>query len=266
MLSEILERTRKRSPLIHCMVNLVTANDCANLVLASGASPIMAEDVLEVEQVMSVCDGLVLNLGTPSPQKIQALLSAGETAKGQGKPIVFDPVGVGCSDFRRLASQDILTRVCPQIIRGNASEISTLLYGTVSHRGVDTEKVTEEYTQLANLLARKVSAIVVVTGEVDIVTDGTTTYRVYNGHPMMQSITGTGCQMSALIGTYVAANPEQPLTATLAGVCAYGLCGELAKRRLGLLDGNISYRNNIIDTLYRLTGEMLEEGAKYEIC
>ena len=266
MLGDILEQTRKTNPLVHCMVNLVTANDCANLVLASGASPIMAEDAEEVEQVTEACNGLVLNLGTPSPRKIQALLLAGMAAKRQGKPVVFDPVGAGCSDFRRQASKDILTQVRPTVIRGNASEIRTLLLGTMAHRGVDAESVAEEPLELARGLAQKTGAVVVISADTDIVTDGAVSYRVHNGHPMMRSVTGTGCQMSVLIGAYVAANPAQPLQAALAGVCAFGLCGELAYERLGPLDGNASYRNYLIDGLYRLTPKDLEEGAGFEIC
>lgn len=264
MLGEILEKTRKQNPLVHCMVNLVTANDCANLALACGASPIMAEDLEEAAQVVSACDGLVLNLGTPSPRKVQALLLAGKTAKNKGKPVIFDPVGAGCSDFRKNAALEILTQA--DIIRGNASEIRTLLRGTMAHRGVDAEKVAEEPLELAKLLAQRTGAVVVVSGDVDIVTDGAVSYRVRNGHPMMRFVTGTGCQMSVLIGAYAAANPDKPLLAALAGVCGFGLCGELAQRRLGPLDGNASYRNFIIDALYRLTGNALEEGAKYEIC
>lgn len=266
MLGEILEKTRKRNPLVHCMANLVTANDCANLALASGASPIMAEDLEEVEQVTSSCDSLVLNLGTPNPRKIQALLLAGKTAKKLGKPVIFDPVGAGCSDLRRNAAGEILCQVRPDIIRGNASEIRTLLLGTMAHRGVDAEEVAEEPLDLAKLLAQRTGAVVVISGDVDVVTDGAVSYRVRNGHPMMRSVTGTGCQMSVLIGAYAAANPEKTLLAALAGVCAFGLCGELAQRRLEPLDGNAGYRNYLIDALYRLTGNALEEGAKYEIC
>lgn len=266
MLGEILEQTLNRNPLVHCMVNLVTANDCANLALACGASPIMAEDLAEAEQVVSACDGLVLNLGTPSPRKTHALLLAGKTAKKRGKPVIFDPVGAGCSDFRRNAAGEILSQVQPDIIRGNASEIRTLLQGTMAHRGVDAEEVAENPMELAKMLALKTGAVVVASGDVDIVTDGGISYRVRNGHPMMRSVTGTGCQMSVLIGAYAAANPEKTLLAVLAGVCAFGLCGELAQRRLEPLDGNASYRNYIIDALYRLTGDALEEGAKYEIC
>lgn len=266
MLGEILEQTRRKNPLLHCMVNLVTANDCANLVLACGASPIMAEDLEEAEQVVSACDGLVLNLGTPSPRKVQALLLAGKTAKRQGKPVIFDPVGAGCSDFRRNAAKEILTQVHPDIIRGNASEIRTLLLGSLAHRGVDADAIPEEPLTLAKSLAEKIGAVVVISGDVDVVTDGKITYRVRNGHPMMRSVTGTGCQMSALIGACAAANTEKLLHSVLAGVCGFGLCGELAYQRLSVLDGNASYRNYIIDAVYHLTGEALEKGARYEIC
>lgn len=266
MLGEILEKTRKSGPLVHCMVNLVTANDCANLALACGASPIMAEDLEEVGQVASACDGLVLNLGTPGPRKVQALLLAGKTAKKQGKPVIFDPVGAGCSDFRQNAAGEILCQVRPDIIRGNASEIRTLLLGTMAHRGVDAEAVAEDPMELAKMLALKTGAVVVISGDVDVVTDGTISYRVRNGHPMMRSVTGTGCQMSVLIGAYAAANSDKPLLAALAGVCGFGLCGEIAHSRLTPLDGNASYRTYIMDAVYHLSADVLEGGARYEIC
>lgn len=266
MLGEITDNTRIRKPLLHCIVNLVTANDCANLVLACGASPIMAEDPEEVEQVISVCSGLVLNLGTPGPRKVQALLQAGKTAKAHGKPVVFDPVGAGCSDFRKNAVQEILTQVHPDIIRGNASEIRTLLLGTTAHRGVDADAIAEEPMELAASLSEKTGAVVVISGDVDVVTDSKASYQVHNGHPMMRFITGTGCQMSALIGAYAAANPDQLLLSALAGVCGFGLCGEIAHKRLTPMDGNVSYRGYIIDAVYHLTGDTLEKGARYEIC
>ena len=120
--------------------------------------------------------------------------------------------------------------------------------------------------ELAESLAEKTGAVVVISGDVDVVTDGKTAYQVHNGHPMMRSVTGTGCQMSALIGAYAAANTEKLLHSVLAAVCGFGLCGELAYQRLSVLDGNASYRNYIIDAVYHLTGEALEKGARYEIC
>lgn len=267
MLAEILNNIRKLSPMVHCMVNLVTANDCANLVLACGASPIMAEDAEEVEEVTAQCDGLVLNLGTPNPRKIEALLRAGQAANKLGHPVVFDPVGVGSSQLRMQAAMEILRTVKLTVIRGNASEIRTMATGTMAHRGVDVDEgLSSGGESLARELALHTGAVVVLSGNADIVTDGKKTYRVGNGHPMMRSVTGTGCQMSCLIGACVAANPGDPLRAALGAVCTMGLCGEIAFARLKAQDGNASYRNYIIDAAYHLTGEALEKGANYEIC
>lgn len=268
MLGEVLARTRARRPLVHCITNYVTANDCANVLLACGGSAIMADDVQEVAEVTAMCDGLVLNLGTPSPRKISAMLAAGREANRLGHPVVLDPVGVGSSQMRREAGRQLLEQVRFAAIRGNATEIATLIQGTAAHRGVDADlgsgKDAEAACRNAKRLALESGAVVVVTGDTDIVTDGRTAYHVRNGHPMMRTITGTGCQLSALMGAYVTANPETPLQAALAAVCAMGLCGEIAHGRLAPLDGNASYRNYIIDAIYHLTAEQLEKGAQYE--
>ena len=269
MLSEILERNRSTGPLVHCISNYVTANDCVNLLLASGASGIMADDADEVEEITAMCQALVINLGTPNPRRIEAMLKAGKAANRLGHPVVFDPVGVGGSTFRREAARQLLDTVRLSVIRGNASEIRTLVDGTDAHRGVDTDvngkDSQEESIDLAHQLAHSSGAVVVLTGAEDIVTDGQRTYLVKNGHPLMRSVTGAGCQLSALIGACAAANPEKPLDSTLAAVCTMGLCGELAHRRMTQLDGNASYRNYIIDAMFRLDGTALEEGANYEI-
>lgn len=194
--------------------------------------------------------------------------TAGQAANRLGHPVVFDPVGVGGSVMRKQAAGQLLEQVRIAVIRGNASEIRTLVDGSDAHRGVDTDadKDGEDHLELARRLAAQSGAVVVLTGEEDIVTDGYRTYRVRNGHPMMRRVTGTGCQLSALIGAFLAANPEQRLTATLAAVCSLGLCGELAYRRMTTLDGNASYRTYMIDALYHLSAEDLERGANYEIC
>ena len=168
--------------------------------------------------------------------------------------------------MRRDAGHQLLEQVRFAAIRGNASEIATLVRGTVAHRGVDVdiEEAVEAVDENAKRLSLETGAVVVVTGNTDIVTDGKTLYRVYNGHPMMKSVTGSGCQLSVLLGAYVTANVENPLHAALAAICAMGLSGEIAHARLGTLDGNASYRNYIIDAIYNLTPEVLEKGAKYE--
>ena len=267
MLGEIITQNRRRRPLIHCITNHVTANDCANILLACGGSAIMADDPDEVAEVTAMCDGLVLNMGTPSPRKIEALIRAGKEANRLGHPVILDPVGVGSSLMRREAGRQLLEQVRFAAIRGNATEIATLVHGTAAHRGVDAdmeEAAMNSVEENAKRLSQEMGAVVVVTGNADIVTDGKTLYCVHNGHSMMKTVTGSGCQLSSLLGAYVTANPEKPLQATLAAVCAMGLSGEIAHERLSPLDGNASYRNYIIDAIYNLTPEVLEKGAKYE--
>jgi len=268
MLSEIIIQNRQRRPLIHCINNHVTSNDCANVLLACGGSAIMADDPDEVAEVTTMCDGLVLNMGTPNPRKLDAMLRAGEEANRLGHPVILDPVGVGSSAMRRDAGRQLLEQVRFAAIRANATEIATLVRGTAAHRGVDAdieESAMGTVDENAKRMSLKTGAVVVVTGDTDIVTDGKTLYRVHNGHPMMKTVTGSGCQLSALLGAYVTANLEKPLQAALAAVCAMGLCGEIAHARLSPLDGNASYRNYIIDAIYNLTPEALQKGANYEI-
>jgi len=265
MLSEILERNRSVSPLVHCISNYVTANDCVNLLLASGASAIMADDTEEVEEITAMCQALVINLGTPNPRRLEAMRKAGAAANRLGHPVVLDPVGVGGSALRRAAAVQLLQSVRFSVIRGNASEIRTLADGSSAHRGVDADDDCGDTSALARQLARSSGAVVALTGAEDIVTDGQRTCLVRNGHPMMRTVTGAGCQLSALIGAYAAASPDKPLDAAFAAVCAMGLCGELAHHRMTQLDGNASYRNYIIDAMFRLDGTALEEGANYEI-
>lgn len=267
MLGEIIIQNRRIRPLIHCINNYVTANDCANILLACGGSAIMADDPDEVAEITAICDGLVLNMGTPNPRKLEAMLIAGKEANARNHPVILDPVGVGSSALRRNAVHQLIKQVDFAAIRGNTSEIAALVHGTGARRGVDAdnEKVDiDSAEENAKRLSQKTGAVVVVTGDTDIVTDGKTIYRVHNGHPMMKTITGSGCQLSALLGAYITANRDEPLKAALAAVCSMGLCGEIAYKRLGSLDGNASYRNYIIDAIYNLTSVDLEKGANYE--
>ena len=162
----------------------------------------------------------------------------------------------------------LLDRVRFAAIRANAAEIATLVRGPAARRGVDTdleEAAADTVQRQAHLLAEKTGAVVVATGGTDVVTDGKTLYRVHNGHPMMKTVTGSGCQLSALLGAWITASPENSLQAALAAVCAMGLAGQIAHERLLPQDGNASYRNYIIDAVFNLTPEALEKGANYEL-
>lgn len=267
-----LENLRRKAPLIHNITNYVTVNDCANMVLACGASPIMADDREEVEEITSLCAGLNINIGTLNSRTVEAMLLAGRKANALGRPVVLDPVGAGASQFRTQTAQSLLREVHFSVIRGNVSEIKTLAGTQAATQGVDAnlaDRVTEENLErmiaFAKAFSGKTGAVIAVTGAIDIVCDESRAFVIRNGHPMMSSITGTGCQLSALTAAFVAANPDRILDAAAAAVCTMGLAGEIAHRRLTTQDGNSSYRNYIIDAVYNMTPEQLEEGANYEM-
>lgn len=272
MLKEILENVREKCPLIHNITNYVTVNDCANVLLACGGSPIMSDDVDEAEEITSICGGLNINIGTLNQRTIPAMHKAGRKANELGHPVVLDPVGAGASRLRTETAKDLMDAVQFAVIRGNISEIKALALGEGGARGVDADvadKVTKEnlahVVDFAKEFARKTGAVIAITGAIDIVANGEKAYCIYNGHPMMSSITGTGCQLSAIIAAYVTANPDTPLEAAVAAVCLMGICGEKAYERLTEQDGNATYRNYIIDGIFRLTGEELEKYAKVEV-
>ena len=272
MFEQIFENVRQKHPLIHNITNYVTVNDCANMLLACGGSPIMADDPEDAVEITAICGGLNINIGTLNQRTIPAMLAAGKRANELGHPVVLDPVGAGASTLRTDTALRLLSEVKFAVIRGNISEIKTLALGSGTTKGVDADvadKVTEENLDgavaFAKDFARRTGAVAAVTGAIDLVTDGERTFCIRNGRPEMASITGTGCQLSALTAAFVTANPDQPLEAAAAAVCAMGLCGETAHRRMTELDGNSSYRNYIIDAMYRLTPAELEKGAKYEV-
>lgn len=271
MFAEILKEVKRQGPVIHNITNYVTVNDCANILLACGASPIMADDIGEAEEITALCAGLNINIGTLNARTIPAMLAAGKKANELGHPVVLDPVGAGASGLRTDTARKLLEQVKFTVIRGNISEIKALALGGGTTRGVDadvadrvTEANLEEAARFVMAFAAETGAVVAVTGAIDIVADGEQAYCITNGHPMMSAVTGTGCQLSALTAAFVTANRDRPLDAAAAAVCAMGLCGEKAYARMGEQDGNSSYRNYIIDAVFRLTPEELEAGARYE--
>lgn len=272
MLGTCLDNVRKTTPLVHNITNYVTVNDVANILLACGASPIMSDEPEDVEDITSICGGLNINIGTLNSRTITSMLLAGKKANQLGHPVVLDPVGAGASRLRTDTAFRLLRDVKFTVIRGNISEIKTLASGAGTTKGVDADvadKVTEENLDsavaFAKAFAAQTGAVIAITGAIDIVADAEKAYCIRNGNAMMSSITGTGCQLSALTAAFVTANPEHPLEAAAAAVCAMGLAGETAHKRLTPLDGNSTYRNYIIDAIYNMTPDQLEEGANYEV-
>lgn len=270
-LSQALRAVQTRAPLVQCITNFVTVNDCANIILASGGSPTMAHDSREVEEAVGGVSSLVLNLGAPDWG--EAMVLAGRRATALGIPVVLDPVAVGVTTLRRQLAEQLLDEVRLTVIRGNASEIKALVRDRSGGSGVDvaagdavSETSLPAVRALARELARRTGAVVVVSGPIDIVSDGTRTAAFRNGCATMARITGSGCMLSALTGAFCGALPREPFRAACAAVAAMGVCGELAEeRRLKNGTGNATFRNDLIDAVFNLNETQLTKGVRYEI-
>ena len=284
---EIVEKVRGKRPLIHCITNYVTANDVANMILAAGASPIMAESAREAEEIAQISQALVLNMGMLTDQKLEAMILAGKRAALMGHPVILDPVGAGASSFRREALGRILGEVPCTVIRGNRSEIlcTARLLGEKTEeaclqKGVDTAPGSEgdlqpaqglsRYDGLLTDLSRRTGAVIVMTGETDLAADGERIYRICNGHSMMSGITGAGCMLDGVIGAYTAVWDREGRYPVSQGVAlaaaAHGLCGQLAYEKVkARKEGTGSFRTYLLDYMSLLDSNQLMGGARIEI-
>jgi hydroxyethylthiazole kinase len=272
MFETIIKNVREKSPLVHNITNYVTVNDCANIALACGGSPIMSDDAGEVAEITSICHALVLNIGTLNERTINSMIIAGKKANELNRPVILDPVGAGASTLRTETVFQLLREVKFSVIRGNISEIKTVYVGSGTTKGVDaneTDAVNEnnldEVINFARDLSQKTGAVIAITGATDIVANSEKAYIIKNGHPMMARITGSGCMLTTLIGAYCGANPDQILDSTAAAVSALGLCGELASEKmLATGGGTASFRTYLIDFMSKMDSEILNGGIKIE--
>ncbi|MEF2814504.1 MAG: hydroxyethylthiazole kinase [Oscillospiraceae bacterium] len=272
MLKTMLENVRAKSPLVHNITNYVTVNDVANVLLAAGGSPIMSDDADDVEDITSICGGLNINIGTLNKNTIPSMFLAGKKANALGHIVLLDPVGAGASRLRTDTANRLMREVRFDAVRGNISEIKTLCTGSGSTKGVDadavdtvTEANLDDGVALVKAFAKQTGCIIAVTGAIDLVSDGARCWCIRNGRAEMSRITGTGCQLSALMTAFLVANPDRKLDAAAAAVCMMGLAGEIGWANMQPGDGNSTYRNRIIDAIFNMTGDALEEGAKYEL-
>ncbi len=271
MLGAMLERLHQKAPLIHCITNYVTANDCANLLLACGASPIMSDSPDEAAEVASICGGVVLNTGTLSRERLNAMLAAGRAANALGIPAVLDPVGAGSSSFRTRAVLTLLKEIHFQAIRANLSELRAIAGTAEPKRGVDADdlqnaadETAEDTAESLRQLSRQLGTVVAATGKTDFITDGKNEFRIRGGSALLRLVTGAGCQLSALTGAFLAANPQNVLEASAAAACMMKVCGELAAERMTSRDGTASFRTYVIDAAYLLMPETLNQRAVLE--
>ena len=271
-LGKYLDNVREKSPLVHNITNYVTVNDVANALLACGASPIMADEPDDAVEITAICNGLNVNIGTLNTRTIESMFKAGKRASELGHVLLLDPVGAGASSLRTDTALNLLKQINFDVIRGNSSEIKTLVLGSGTTHGVDADKADSvNDDNLAFMIdfvkdfARSSHSIIALTGAIDLVADSSRCFVIRNGKPEMGRITGTGCQLSGIITAFIAANPDNKLEACAAAVCMMGLAGEIAFARLQDGEGNSTYRNKIIDAIYNMNSEILNKGATYEV-
>ena len=259
---QALSQIRAKAPLIHYITNYVTVNDCANVCLAIGASPIMADDIDEMADIASISSCLVINIGTLNKRTVASMLIAALKANERGVPVVLDPVGAGASGLRNETLSTLLAKVRFSVIRGNLSEMRYLVENQANTKGVDVsdKDMTENPVEIARRCAKKFDCIAAITGKTDIITDGTRTLSVQNGHEMLSSVTGTGCMCTALIGAFCGANTDM-LTAAAGGILCMGIAGETAQVTAGQ-KGLGSFHISLIDGIGNLTAQMIKERAK----
>ena len=252
---QAIEAVRSQSPLVHNITNYVVMNNTANGLLALGASPVMAHACEEVADMANIASSLVINIGTLSDQWIKAMGIAMQTAGAKGIPIVFDPVGAGATPFRTQTCKDLFAQATPTIIRGNGSEIMAVAGSAIQTKGVDSSASTSDAEEAAGELAKAFQCTVVVSGEVDFITDGERQFKVRNGHAMMPRVTGLGCTATAIVGAFAAVEKDATLAATVAMV-TMGICGEIAASQAA---GPGSFQMHFLDALYNLNQQQLSQ-------
>ena len=256
------EDVRAAGPLVHCITNYVTVESCANAVLAVGASPIMSDEPEDVVDITSICNALVLNIGTLNKQTIVGMKAAGARAAELGHAIVLDPVGAGASALRTKTAAELLDTLPVSLVRGNMSEVKALAGQAAATQGVDVnpaDAVTDaagiaEAAAFARDFAAQANCVVAIPGPIDIVADSARAFAVRNGSPLQGRITGSGCMLSAISGAYMARAGENAVEAALAAVVHMGAAGQAAQARMGEADGTGSFHTYLMDALSTLQG------------
>lgn len=246
--TKMLALVRERCPLVHQITNYVTVNDCANITICIGASPVMSHSVQDVAAMVGIADALVLNIGTLDEAQIKGMLAAGTAAAKKGIPIVLDPVGAGATPYRTRTALKLLKELPVAVIKGNAGEIGTLVGMQANVKGVDSAGLAGDTKFAAASLAKAQGAVVVISGPQDIISDGKTTVAVENGAALMGKISGSGCMASAVCGAFVAVC-ENAFDACVAAMAAVGIAGERAAKAVKAPG---SFKPAFLDAVYNL--------------
>lgn len=264
-LCEAIVNLRDKKPLIEQVTNYVTINDCANVTLAIGASPVMGDGFEEVDQMTMISDALVINYGVINGASLKTMIKAGKTANKHNIGIVLDPVGVGATQFRNEAIVDLLTQVHPTIIKGNASEIMSLSGMNTKSKGVDSSADSLEAIDAALKVARDHRCVCAVTGRIDIITDGRYIVKIYNESDLLSYITGTGCMITSLAASFLGGGAS-PLVSAVGGILAMSIAGEEAAIRENEENNGIaSYREDVMNNIYKFNQYSIRDLANIEV-
>ncbi len=257
----LLADIRNKRPLVHHITNAVTINDCANVTLAIGGAPVMAEALEEVGEMAALADALVLNIGTLSRSQVLSMLEAGKKANSRGIPVILDPVGAGATSMRTDSARLLLEDLTIAVLKGNAGEIGVLAGADAKVRGVDSAWLNGDVVAIAQTFAREAGIVVAVSGATDIVTDGRRTVLVENGHPMMGRMSGTGCMAASMTGAFAAVT-EDRVAATAAALSAFGIAGERAAAQAA---GPYSFRTALVDGIAALAPADIAAKARIRV-
>ena len=288
MLKELIQNLKEKRPLVYNVTNNVTIGDCANALLALGASAIMSEEILEAKDLIRASKAININIGTVNKKSFKLMNLAGKLGNKYKKPIVLDIVGVGASDYRRVVVQKLIKNINFSVIKGNATEVKTLI--KLNERilfkndsGVDVipedeikssedlvrSEIKDFLLEVKNT-AKRLNCIIVITGPIDLVISKKDINIIENGVPVMGKVCGTGCILSAVIAAFLGANTEDVLKretvekSSIAAICTYGVCGELASNAIKKTDGVILFKNKLIDCLSILKTEDVVKLAKHK--
>ena len=271
-LEPILTYIQQEAPLIHCITNPISINDCANILLAIGARPIMAEHPDEVAEITAIAKGLALNLGNITDARMASMKISAGAAKDKGIPFVLDLVGLSCSRLRQKYAKELLQIAVPDIIKGNISELRTLLgLPTTPGMGVEAgqkEMVTKEnaleYARIFQKQAREYHTLLLATGPIDLVVSSEEAYIIANGSNALASITGTGCMNNVLAGAClpgVHGISSQATNNTLAAILScllLGIAGENIQD-IYLNQGPGSFHYSLMDSISKLTPQTIAQ-------
>lgn len=266
---EIRKHTKRNASLIHCITNPISIHDCANIILATGARPIMAEHPKEVEEITEVASTLMLNLGNITDARMESMKRSLDVANRKKIPVLIDLVGVTCSKLRRDFARQLFTEGTFSVIKGNISEILAVANLPFHGTGIDAgaqDAISSEnealYCKIAKELAAHLGCAVMATGKQDLIADKDSVFLVSNGHEALSGITGTGCMVGALTAAYLPASVALAFAGTPAALLAAITMGISGEHAASGSRGPGNFQAALLDEVFCMTDSQLQNQAQ----